>query len=406
VAENLSDIGAAIAAVESLKRSVSTAAEPVVRLKQVFSEAGAAVQQSSVASAATYRADLRRMAAEHELSLREAIGLETDYTARRSAEERARLTNALASDTTGFGDKASAYAELVGISERYTAELAQDQRRLAEVARREAERIAIPYRRAFNEIGEGWQYAVTGLIEGRLNFGEAALTIARSAERGFVRMLQTTVSRAAAGPLASLLGQPAPTSGAGVGDVLGNAVGSWLFGAPQQFGAAAATTANTAALAANTAALGALIASLGASAVAGGAGALSGAASLAGGAASVGTTVGSGGLFGGLFSALGGLLAFAGGGIVPSAAGGWALPDFLGARPALLHAREMVLPAPISEGLQRIIAQGGGGGNMHLHFHGPSDGPAVERWFTGLMARNPGVVRQMLRSNALTPRSI
>src|SRR5258707_9808072 len=38
-------------------------------------------------------------------------------------------------------------------------------------------------------------------------------------------------------------------------------------------------------------------------------------------------------------------------GIVPSAAGGWALPNFAGATPALLHAREMVLPASISEGL-------------------------------------------------------
>jgi hypothetical protein len=43
---------------------------------------------------------------------------------------------------------------------------------------------------------------------------------------------------------------------------------------------------------------------------------------------------------------------------------------------------------------------------MHLHFHGPSDGPAIERWFSGLMARNPGVVRNMLRSNALTPRTL
>jgi hypothetical protein len=111
-----------------------------------------------------------------------------------------------------------------------------------------------------------------------------------------------------------------------------------------------------------------------------------------------------------LFGALGGLLAFAGGGVVPSAAGGWALPNFPGARPALLHAREMVLPAPISEGLQNMIGQGGAGGaaggDMHLHFHGPSDGPAVERWFTGLLARNPGAVRNMLRSNALTPRTI
>jgi hypothetical protein len=66
----------------------------------------------------------------------------------------------------------------------------------------------------------------------------------------------------------------------------------------------------------------------------------------------------------------------------------------------------MVLPAPFSEGLQRMIADGGAGSDMHLHFHGPSDGPAVERWFSGLMARNPGVVRNMLRSNALTPRTI
>jgi hypothetical protein len=233
---------------------------------------------------------------------------------------------------------------------------------------------------------------VTGLVEGTLSFRGAALQVARSVERGFISMAQTTLSRVAAGPLARLLGVAAPAAGEGVGDVLGSAVGNWLFGAPQQVGAAA----NTAALAANTAALGALTAALGASAAASGAGAIGGAASLAGAA--------SGG--GGLFSWLGGLLAFSDGGIVPSAARGWSLPSFPGARPALLHAREMVLPAPISEGLQRMIADGSGTGSMHLHFHGPSDGPAVERWFTGLMARNPGVVRQMLRSNALTPRTL
>lgn len=403
MAESLSDIGGAITAVESLRQAISTAAEPVLRLKQAFLEAGSAVQRSSAASATTYRADLRRMVAEHEISLREAIGLEIDYTARRSDEEQARLTSALTSDTASLAEKQSAYAELVGISERSAAKIAQDQQRMAEAASREADRIALPYRQAFDAIGNGWQHAVSGLVEGTLSFRGAALEVAQSVERGFTSMLQTTVSHAAAGPLASLLGQPAPAVGAGVGDVLGNAVGSWLFGAPQQLGAAATTTANTAALVANTTALGALTASLGASAVAGGASALGGAASLAGGAASVGAAAEGGG---GLFGWLGGLLAFAGGGVVPSAAGGWALPNFSGAQPALLHAREMVLPAPISEGLQQMIGEGGGAGDMHLHFHGPSDGPAVERWFTGLMARNPGVVRQMLRSNALTPRTI
>jgi hypothetical protein len=266
-------------------------------------------------------------------------------------------------------------------------------------------RLARSYRRSFDEIGAGWRRAVTGLLAGTTTFRGAALRAVQSVERGVIGLAETTLSRAAAAPLAALFGTAAPTAGQGVGDVLGNALGHWISGEPQQLGGAAMSTANTAALAANTAALGALTASLGVSAAAGGAGALGSAASLAGGTAQLGSAA-AGGSF---LDFLGGLFSFAGGGIVPSAAGGWALPNFPGARPALLHAREMVLPAPISEGLQRMIGEGGGdaaGGDMHLHFHGPSDGPSVERWFSGLMARNPGVVRNMLRSNALTPRTL
>ena len=66
----------------------------------------------------------------------------------------------------------------------------------------------------------------------------------------------------------------------------------------------------------------------------------------------------------------------------------------------------MVLPAPISEGLQNMIGNGSTASDLHLHFHGPSDAPSVERLFTGLLARNPGAVRNLLRSNALTPRTL
>ena len=265
-----------------------------------------------------------------------------------------------------------------------------------------ADRVARSYARAFDQIGAGWRSAVSGLIEGTLSFQGAALRVARSVERGLVDLAGTTLSHAAAGPLAGLLGVAGPAAQQGVGAVLGSALSQNLFGTPGAFGEAAATSANTAALAANTAAIGTLTASLGAVAAAGGAGTLGGAAALAGGTAELGSAAGGGGHFG----FLGSLFAFARGGLVPSAARGWALPNFAGATPALLHAREMVLPAPISDGLQQIIAQGGGGGDMHLHFHGPADGPAVERWFTGLLARNPGVVRNMLRSNALTPRTL
>src|SRR5205085_8833173 len=139
------------------------------------------------------------------------------------------------------------YAQLVQLSASYHTQLAQDQRRFAEAAAREAEQLARPYRQAFDEIGAGWRSAVVGLVEGTLNFQGAALRVAQSVERGFIAMAQTTLSRAAAGPLAALLGVAAPAAGEGVGDVLGNSVSRWIFGAPQQLGAAAATTANTAA---------------------------------------------------------------------------------------------------------------------------------------------------------------
>ena len=50
-----------------------------------------------------------------------------------------------------------------------------------------------------------------------------------------------------------------------------------------------------------------------------------------------------------------------GGGIIPSAAGGM-ITGGLGGSLAILHAREMVLPAPISEGIQNMIARGGTSG--------------------------------------------
>ncbi|MBV8121121.1 MAG: hypothetical protein JO081_14430 [Alphaproteobacteria bacterium] len=63
-----------------------------------------------------------------------------------------------------------------------------------------------------------------------------------------------------------------------------------------------------------------------------------------------------GSLFSGLSGWLGSLFAFGKGGIVPSAAGGWMVPN---TTLAMLHTNEMVLPAHISQGLQNMIAGGG-----------------------------------------------
>src|SRR5207244_3231946 len=184
----------------------------------------------SAATLAAFRSDMQRMVAEHAISLQQARGFDIEYTARRSAEERARLEEALASDAVSLGEKSQNYAQLVQLSARYQTQLAQDQRRFAEAAAREADTLARPYRHAFDEIGAGWRSAVIGLVEGTLSFQGAALRVAQSVERGFIAMAQTTLSRAAAGPLASLLGLTAPAAGEGVSDVLGSSLGGRLGG--------------------------------------------------------------------------------------------------------------------------------------------------------------------------------
>ena len=340
------DIGGALSALSALKSAVAGAVAPVVQLKTAFAETEAAIQHAGAAGLAVFKAEMHELVASRALSLRQALGFDLEYTARQSEEERTRLEQVLANDAAGLADKTETFRRLVDLSSRSSVEIARDQARLAEAARHEADRLALPCRQAFDEIGAGWRNAVRGLIEGTQSFGSAATEILRSVERGIVDMLSATLSKFGAGPLAGLLGQPAPNTGEGVGDVLGNAVSRAIFGLPGQIG-------------------------------------------------------------GGLFGFLGGLFACARGGIVPSAAGGWVLPNFAGMTPALLHAREMVLPASISEGLQNMIAAGAGSASdLHLHFHGPSDAPAVERWFTGLLARNPAAIRNLLRSNTLTPRTL
>ncbi len=395
------DIGGALSALNALKQAVAGATAPVAQLKTAFAEAGAAARQNGAAALAAFKADMQRMVAEHAISLDQALGFDIEYTARRSAEERARLEAVLAGDAATLAEKSASYGELVALSARYQAQLAQDQARAAEAAREAAEKIAEPFKKAFDTIGGSLETGITDLLLRKGTTQNIGKQLYQSLVGQGVRLAGSTLSKTAGG----LLGG---TAGEGAGDVISKYLAQQVSTLFTQLGLMSSISASSDITAANTAAIAAASAT---SAGTTGFSALSG----AGGIVSAGANAG--GFFSGVgsfFGGIGAFLGFARGGIVPSAARGWALPSFPGATPALLHSREMVLPAPISEGLQSMIAQGGGngaggganGGDMHLHFHGPSDGPAVERWFTGLLARNPGVVRNMLRSNALTPRTI
>jgi hypothetical protein len=124
--------------------------------------------------------------------------------------------------------------------------------------------------------------------------------------------------------------------------------------------------------------------------------------------AGMGGAAGGSGLFGGLFSSFGSffsnLLAFERGGIVPSAAGGWTVPQ-LGPNGTLarLHSREMVLPAHLSEGLQNMIDNGGAGAAHTFNLNIQAwDGASVMRAGPALVA---AINRAMRNGSLLAQRS-
>jgi hypothetical protein len=101
---------------------------------------------------------------------------------------------------------------------------------------------------------------------------------------------------------------------------------------------------------------------------------------------------------GGLFGWLGGLWGFARGGIVPSAAGGWALPSLgSGGILARLDSREMVLPANISTMLQSVAAGRGAGSNNVAYSPTINAGGGLSRaQFSELLSRSHNELSGMM----------
>lgn len=209
------------------------------------------------------------------------------------------------------------------------------------------------------------------------------------------KQLQTSIMSSLA---KSIFGAGTESFGQGIAKMIGIGTPGGLFGT----GLGAVSQASTQATFA--ASVGTFAAAVGTFAAAAGTSAASSATSAVGG---IGSAAGAAGGIGSLFSTIGSFFGFSSGGIVPSAAGGWALGHFPGATPALLHANEMVLPEHLSTGIQGMINRGGAnGGDMHMHFHGPADAPSIAKWFSANFRQNSAQIRQMFRQNSLTPRSI
>ena len=362
-----------------------------------------------------FKNSMQALVAEKQLTLQQALGFDMQYTGEVTDQERQRLEAVLASDAASVKDRMQAYQDMGELDARYADQASGEYRRAADQAQSQADRVARAYDQAFDRVGSSLQRTFNEILTRQTTWAKGMTQMIQEVETFFLDEIETMAARWAASGLADLAGGAVSTAvtgaqaaggsglGAGLAALLGIGQPGGLFGSGLLSGSGAAqttaVTANTTALTASTTAITALTTALTGATAAEGTGA---GASLAGGGAAAAGAAGGGGFF----SWVGGLFGFARGGIVPSAAGGWMVPNFAGAMPALLHAREMVLPAEISEGLQGMIAGGGSGGaHFHAHFHGPADAPAISRWFRENLRSNAGAVRDLFRQNALTPRS-
>ena len=248
----------------------------------------------------------------------------------------------------GSQEQIDAQMKVIDVAQNNYTKQAQLYEKLSADLKREADKSAAPFVSAFDEIGNAIEKIPQELVTRTANVRKIGLDLISSLTGDITKGLAGIASQFIAKQLGGAVGQ-------GLGSFLGDKLGSLLNLGTSATGEASLTTAGGL-LTTSAGELSAAAAALTSAAAA------SGAAGVAGGAAGVaGGDVG----FAALSSAIFG---FKMGGIVPSAAGGFLVPSNAtggGGTLSILHPKEMVLPAPLSQGIQAALGQGGlrGGGN-------------------------------------------
>jgi hypothetical protein len=311
------------------------------------------------------REEYERFSAAERLKLQEAEG--------DAAKILAIYDEWLAEVAQIYGRDSKQYLDLerekLAAAQRFAAErlrvVEEEQRKEEEAYKHAAAESARAWSEAAREIGDELGTIVADVLDRTKTIAAAFRSLVDSLLKDFTKSLFSSLlggSGGAGGGLSTLLfgsGGLSGLLGLGSGGLLG------LLGSSLGSGGAAQQAADVAAMW-------------------GGGGAAEVLAGMGGAAA------GSGGLFsaiGSMFSSLLGFLGFARGGIVPAASGGWVVPHFRGGGIlSVLHQREMVLPAHISDGLQAMIANRGAGGGHTFNLN-------ISAWDArSVMAAGPQIV--------------
>ena len=283
-----------------------------------------------------FERSMKLLVAQKQITLKQALGFDIEYTAQVEAQEKQRLQAFLSDDRLSAAEKKSYYDKLLALEADYDSKITEYQTEAANNSSR-------AWTDAAKQFSDSFAAAATDVITRTKTIGQAFDQLTSS-------IIKDTLNSAIKSLFEGALGIGGGSgAGGGSGGILGG-LGQSLFGAGIS---------------------GLFSSAIGGIFGGGGGGNQDFSGGTPGPGGSIGGAVTSGllgGLFGKLFGGLGALFAFSGGGIVPSAAGGWAVPQLgSGGTLAQLHSNEMVLPANLSQGIQSAINGGslaGGGSPM------------------------------------------
>jgi hypothetical protein len=279
----------------------------------------------------------------------------------------AELSAEVNSMPAGSTEQKEAASKLTEVWLQASSQIIALNQKAAEAAEQAAKKASAVFVKFFDTLGSGFESFSSSLIKALIAPQELlikqGLTTRKFSEQGneirsaISSLLLKGINDAANSVESALMGMLAKALSGGASNTVGELLGNWLSkGLFSITGGALGSAATGAApLVASATALTSAGTALGTAAVS----LNTAAASLTASA----STTGSAGAVG-----LGGLLGFARGGVVPSAAGGM-VASGAGASLALLHPREMVLPAHISDGIQKMLGYNGGRGtNANLNY--------------------------------------
>jgi hypothetical protein len=313
------DAGSAGDEISELRGRLATLATPLVaigeasaqaaQLQQQMTEgllrnalqAARAMQQLQASYTEAFKNGMQILVDSKQLSLRQALGFDIDYTAQVFTQEEERLEAIRENDAASIEERRQAVAAMRQLEARYVAETSADYRRLADAARGQADQVARSYEQAFDRVGGSVQRTFNEILTRQTTWAKGMTRMVQEVETFFLEEVESMAAKWAASGLASLAGgavasavgsaQGTGASGlaAGLTALIGINQPGGLFGTGLLSGAggasataqAAAVAANTTALGASTTALTALTAALTGATAAEGTGA---GASLAGGA--------------------------------------------------------------------------------------------------------------------------